>query len=68
MVYPQENAQEDRNMRNSIYTNNFNNQNALMKTNNQPILNDAQINDTKLVKKLPSDFPIADWESMNTKQ
>ena len=67
MVYPQENAQEDRNMRNSIYTNNFNNQNALMKTNNQPILNDAQINDAKLVKKLPSDFPIADWESMNTK-
>ena len=54
-------------MRNSIYTNNFNNQNALMKTNNQPVLNDAQINDAKLVKKLPSDFPIADWESMNTK-
>ena len=67
MVYPQENAQEDRNMRNSIYTNNFNNQNALMKTNNQPVLNDAQINDAKLVKKLPSDFPIADWESMSTK-
>ena len=67
MVYPQENAQEDRNMRNSIYTNNFNNQNALMKTNNQPVLNDAQINDAKLVKKLPSDFPIANWESMNTK-
>ncbi len=34
MVYPQENAQEDRNMRNRIDTNNFNNQNDLMKTNN----------------------------------
>lgn len=54
-------------MRNRIYTNNYNNPNALMKTNNQPALNDAQINDTKLVKKLPSDFPIADWESMSTK-
>ncbi|HML68613.1 MAG TPA: hypothetical protein PKA81_09465 [Clostridia bacterium] len=30
-------------------------------------MNDAQINDAKLVKKLPSDFSIANWESMNTK-
>ena len=45
-------------MRNRIDTNNFNNQYDLMKTNNQPVLNDAQINDAKLVKKLPSDFQL----------
>ena len=54
-------------MRKRTYTDDFNNQEALYKANNQPVLNDAQINDAKLVKKLPSDFPIANWESMNTK-
>ena len=58
-------------MRNRTYSNNLDsqdaNRNMLYKTNDRPILNSAQLNDAKLVKRLPRDFPVADWESMNPK-
>ena len=33
-----------------------------------PALSKDQIDQAKIVSQLPSDFPIANWESMNTKQ
>ena len=33
-----------------------------------PVLTKGQVEQAKLVGKLPQDFPIANWESMNTKQ
>lgn len=37
-------------------------------TNRYPALSKNQIEQANLVKKLPNDFPIANWEQMNTKQ
>jgi hypothetical protein len=47
---------------------NFTNGNPINNARDVPILNETQQQQAALVRKLPKDFPIAGWESMNTKQ
>jgi len=47
---------------------NFTNGNPINSAREVPILNETQQQQAALVSKLPKDFPIAGWESMNTKQ
>jgi len=47
---------------------NFTNGNPINNARELPILNETQQQQAALVRKLPKDFPIAGWESMNTKQ